>query len=112
MTGIAKHKFARISATKARPVINLIRGLSVDEALGVLSLTNRRAATMIDKVLRSAWANVIQVDPQADEEDYRVSETRIDGGPMYKRIRPRAMGRAVRVRKRTSHITVVLSNES
>jgi large subunit ribosomal protein L22 len=112
MTGTAQHKFARISATKARPVANLIRGLTVDQALGVLALTNKRAATMIDKVLRSAWANVHQVDSRADSEDYRVSELRIDGGPMFKRIRPRAMGRAVRIRKRTSHISLVLSNEA
>jgi len=91
---------------------DLIRGLPVNEALGVLALTNKRAAAVIDKVVRSAWANANQSDPRADEEAYRVSELRIDGGPMLKRIRPRAMGRAVRIRKRTCHITIVVSDES
>jgi large subunit ribosomal protein L22 len=111
MLAKAQHRFARISPRKARLVGDLVRGLRVNEALGVLSLTNKRAAAIIDKVVRSAWANVNQADPHADEESYRVSEVRVDGGPMSKRIRPRAMGRAVRIRKRTSHITVVVSDQ-
>jgi len=111
MKARAQHRFARISPRKARLVGDLVRGLPVNRALGVLAVTNKRAASIIDKVVRSAWANVNQADPRADEEAFRVSEVRVDGGPMIKRIRPRAMGRAVRIRKRTSHITVVVSNE-
>jgi len=111
MIAKAQHRFARISARKARLVGDLVRNLRVNEALGVLAVTNKRAATIIDKVVRSAWSNANQLDPHADEENFRVSEVRIDGGPMIKRIRPRAMGRAVRIRKRTSHITVVVSDE-
>jgi len=111
MIATAQHKYAPISPRKARLVGDLIRGLPVNQALGVLALTNKRAATIIDKVVRSAWANANQADSHADEETYRVSELRVDCGPMFKRIRPRAMGRAVRIRRRSSHITVVLSDE-
>ena len=111
MIARARHRFAPISARKARLVGDLIRGLPVTQALGVLALTNKRAATVVDKVVRSAWANANQADPHADEEAYRISELRIDGGPMFKKIRPRAMGRAVRIRRRSSHITVILSDE-
>jgi len=110
MKARAEHRFARISARKARLVAGLLRGLPVNQAMDVLMLTNKRGASLIDKVLRSAWANASQQDPHADEETYRVAEVRIDGGPMFKRIRPRAMGRAARIRKRTSHITIVISD--
>jgi len=110
MEARAQHKFARISARKARLVADLVRGLPVNKAMNVLTVTNKRAAAMIDKVVRSAWANLQQEFAHADEKDFRVSEIKVDGGPMFKRIRPRAMGRAVRIRKRTSHITVVVSD--
>ena len=112
MIATAQHKFARISARKARLVVDLIRGLPVERALNVLDFTDKHAASMVKKVLRSAWANASQLDPHADESAFRVSEVRVDGGPMFKRIRARAMGRAVRIRKRTSHITIVVSDEA
>ncbi|HUW30622.1 MAG TPA: 50S ribosomal protein L22 [Planctomycetota bacterium] len=111
MIATAQHRFARISARKARLVIDLIRGLPVSKALNVLTLTDKRASGMISKVLRSALANARQQDAHADEDAVRVAEARVDGGPMFKRIRARAMGRAVRIRRRTSHITIVLSDE-
>ena len=110
MIATAQHRFARISARKARLVVDLVRGLPVSKALNVLKLTPKRAAGMVDKVVKSAWANANQLDPHADEDTYRITEVRVDGGPMFKRIRARAMGRAVRIRKRTSHITVVVSD--
>ena len=111
MIARAQHRFARISARKARLVIDLIRGLPVSKAFNVLMLTDKRASGMIAKVLRSAWANAHQQDAHADEDTVRVAEARVDGGPMFKRIHPRAMGRAVRIRKRTSHITVVVAEK-
>jgi len=110
MISRAEHRYARISARKARLVADLIRGLPLNRALNVLTLTNKRAAGMFDKVVRSAWANAHQQDPHADEDTFRVAECRVDGGPMFKRIQARAMGRAVRIKKRTSHIVVVLSD--
>ena len=112
MIARAQHRFARISARKARLVIDLIRGLPVSRAFNVLTMTDKRAAGMIGKVLRSAWANAHQQDPHAEEDKVRVAEAKIDGGPMLKRIRARAMGRAVRIRRRSSHITIVLSDEA
>jgi len=111
MIATAQHRFARISARKARLVVDLVRGLPVSQALNVLKLTPKRAAGMVDKVVKSAWANANQLDPHADEDAYRVKEVRVDGGLMMKRIRARSMGRAVRIRRRTSHITVVVSDE-
>ena len=110
MEARAEHRYARISARKARLVVDLIRGLPVKRAFGVLMVTNKRASGMINKVLRSAWANAHQLDPHADEDAFRVAEVRVDGGPMFKRIRARAMGRAVKIKKRTSHITIVVSD--
>ena len=110
MEARAEHRYARISARKARLVVDLIRGLPVKHAFNVLAVTNKRASSMVNKVLRSAWANAHQQDPHADEDTFRVAEVRVDGGPMFKRIRARAMGRACRVRKRTAHITIIVSD--
>ena len=104
-------RFVRVSPTKARLVANLVRGKRVEEALSVLQYTHRAAARLIEKVLRSAVANAEHNHQVRDLESLRVARAFVDGGPMMKRIQPRAMGRAYRIRHRTSHITIVLSDE-
>ena len=100
-------KFVRVSAQKARLVADTVRGLPVEDALNVLAFTPKKAAELIRKVLVSAVANAEQL-PGIDVDSLVVKRVQVDGGPMLKRIRPRAMGRAYRIRKRTSHITVVV----
>ncbi len=104
----AVHRFARISPTKVRPTIDLIRGKAVEEALEVLQFTPTRAAGFVRKVLQSAVANA---GLDADPEELYVARAQVDSGPTRRGILPRARGRADRIRHRTSHITVVLSDE-
>lgn len=104
----AQHRYARMSATKARVVLDLIRGLPVDRAEDTLLHTNRAAAVAIRKVLDSAVANAEHND-QLDSTTLFVVACYADEGPTLKRWRPRARGRATRIRKRTCHITVVVS---
>jgi large subunit ribosomal protein L22 len=103
----AQVKFVRISAYKVREVLDLIRGLPVDEAIDVLRFTDRGAAQVVSKCLASAVANARQNDDQ-DEADLYVSACYADEGPTLKRWRPRARGRATRIRKRTCHVTVIV----
>jgi large subunit ribosomal protein L22 len=101
-------RYVRISPRKARVVADLIRGKDLEEALRILSLSPKGGAKVIEKVVKSAVANA-EVSPDINDVDaLYVKAIHVDGGPMWKRIRPRAMGRAYLVRKRTSHITVVL----
>jgi large subunit ribosomal protein L22 len=104
----AQHRYARMSATKARVVLDLIRGLPVDRAEEVLVHTERAAAAAIRKVLDSAVANAEHND-QLDSTTLYVVACYADEGPTLKRWRPRARGRATRIRKRTCHITIVVS---
>ena len=103
---IAKH--IRISPRKARQVIDLVRGKDVGEASGILRNVPKKAARIIEKVLNSAVANAENNHDMIAEELY-VSEAYVDEGPTLKRYRPRAMGMATQIRKRTSHITIVVS---
>jgi large subunit ribosomal protein L22 len=105
----ATHKYARISARKARLIIDMIRGRDVDEALSILQFTPNRAAPMISKTLTSAVANANEAE--ADVEMLYVKEARIDEGPTMKRFRPKDRGRAHSILKRTSHITVVVEED-
>ena len=106
---IAKHRFARITARKARLAADLIRGRDVNEALEVLQFSPRRAAVFYLKVLKSAVANANQIENLAGEpETLIIGEVVVDGGPMLKRFQARAMGRACTIRKRTSHMTIKL----
>lgn len=98
-------KFVRLSPQKARLVADEVRGLPVDKALATLKFSRQRAAGIIRKVLESAIANA-ENNNGADVDELRVSEIYVDQGPVMKRIRPRAKGRADRILKRTSHITV------
>ena len=98
-------KFVRLSPQKGRLLADLVRGKKVDEALNTLKFSRQRAAGIICKVLESAIANA-ENNNGADIDELRVSEIFVDEGPVMKRIRPRAKGRADRILKRTSHITV------
>ncbi|HET6498946.1 MAG TPA: 50S ribosomal protein L22 [Coriobacteriia bacterium] len=100
-------RYVRVSPRKARLVIDLIRGKSVDEAAAVLKFTPRAAAEVVEKVFLSAVANA-EKNLRIRRDDLYVSTAFVDEGPTLKRIRPRAQGRAARINKRTSHITVVV----
>ena len=109
METIAKHRYARTSAQKARLVADLIRGKKVGEAVGILHGTKSTTTESILKVLNSAVANADHNDG-ADIDDLKVAKIFVDEGPSMKRVMPRAKGRADRILKRTSHITVVVSD--
>ena len=103
----ASHRFARISPRKVRPLADLVRGKFADEALALLRFQPQRGARILEKVIRSALGNAD--DRRATHiEDLTIVDARIDQGPMFKRLRPRARGMAFLVRKRMSHIHVVL----
>ena len=108
-TATAKARFVRVSPTKARRVINLVRGKSVSEALDILRWAPQAASEPVAKVIASAAANA-QNNEGLDPSTLVVATIYADGGPTAKRIRPRAQGRAFRIRKRTSHITVVVES--
>lgn len=102
-------KFVRLSPMKGRLVADLVRGKKVDEAINILKFSNQRAAGIIKKVLDSAIANAENNDG-ADVDELKVSEILVDEGPVMKRMRPRAKGRGDRIIKRTSHVTVRVSD--
>jgi large subunit ribosomal protein L22 len=102
----AKHRFARISARKARLIIDLVRGRNAQEALNILKFTHNRSAGMISKILTSAVANANEAE--ADVDRLYVLDARVDEGPVMKRFQPKDRGRAHPILKRTSHITVVV----
>ncbi|MBS1836683.1 MAG: 50S ribosomal protein L22 [Actinobacteria bacterium] len=107
----AQHRHARMSATKARAVLDLIRGKSVVEARTILQFSERGAARTVAKVLDSAVANAANNNSIAPEELF-VATAYADEGPTLKRWRPRARGRATRIRKRTCHITIIVGQYS
>jgi large subunit ribosomal protein L22 len=102
---VAKH--VRISPNKARRVVNLVRGLPAKEALTVLQFAPQAASEQVYKVLASAIANA-ENNERLDPDALLVSEAFVDEGPTLKRFRPRAQGRAYRIRKRTCHITIAV----
>ena len=106
----ATHRHARISPRKVRPLADMIRGKFVDEALELLKFQPQRGARMLEKVLRSAVGNAQDADQNPGRvvslERLVVVDARVDPGPMFKRIRPRARGMAYLIRKRMSHIHV------
>ena len=108
-TAVAKARFVRISPTKARRVIDLVRGKSVTEALDILRWAPQSASEPVAKVIASAAANA-QNNDGLDPTTLVVATIHADEGPTAKRIRPRAQGRAFRIRKRTSHITVIVES--
>ena len=110
MNSTATSRFNRISARKARLVADTVRGMGVEEAIRTLELMPKKAAPIIQKTILSAVANAKQHDENIglSEEDFVVHEIKVDEGPTFKRIRARAQGRAFRIRKRTSHVKVVV----
>lgn len=103
----AKHRFARIAPRKARLVMNLIRGKSCGEALEQLQFNARRPARFIEAVLKSAMVNADE--QEADMPRLVVKEARVDGGPYFRRWRPKDRGRAHPIAKRTSHLSVTVA---
>jgi len=103
-------KYIRISPQKARLVVDLIRGKKVEDAREILNFSRKRSGELVGKVLKSAVANAAQ-NPNIDEKILFVKEILIDQGPSMKRWRARAQGRAASIKKRMSHITVVLDEK-
>jgi large subunit ribosomal protein L22 len=103
-------KYIRVSPQKARLVVDLVRGKKLEEALKILAFTRKYSAGVVVKVLKSAAANARQ-NPNIDENILYVKTIHVDQGPSLKRWRARAQGRAASIKKRMSHITVILSEE-
>jgi large subunit ribosomal protein L22 len=103
------HKYAKMSPRKVRYVMDLVRGKSVNNALEILRFTEKRAAYIIDKVIRAAMASANE-GMEGDVDALCVSEARVDVGPVRKCFRPRARGTSARILKRSSHITIILSD--
>lgn len=105
----ATHRHARISARKVRPIADLIRGKHADEALDILKYMPQRGARLLEKVLKSALGNA--EDRRATNiDDLVVVDARVDGGPMFKRVRPRARGMAFMVKRRMAHIHIKVAD--
>jgi large subunit ribosomal protein L22 len=109
MESLAKHRFAHISAQKARLVADQIRGLPAGQALNVLKFSPKKAARLMGKVLESALANA-EHNAGADVDELRVSRVLVDEGPGLSRFHARAKGRGNQITKRTSHITVAVGD--
>jgi len=109
MQAVAKLRHARVSPQKLRLVVDQIRGLRVEKALNVLAFSNKQAAGMVKKLLESAIANA-EHNEGADVDELRVSGAWVDEGPVMKRVQARAKGRANRIVKRTSHVTVTVAD--
>ncbi len=108
----ATARFVRVPPRKVRLVLDQVRGKRVSEALQVLPYIPRAAARLVEKVLRSAIANAEHNHQVRTLDDLRIVQAFADGGPSMKRVQPRAMGRAFFIRHRTSHLTIVLSDET
>ena len=108
MEARAKARFVRVTPRKARRVVDLIRGMPADQAQATLAFAPQAASDPIGKVLASAIANAEQA--RLDATSLVVSRAWVDEGPTLKRFRPRAQGRGYRINKRTSHITVIVSD--
>lgn len=104
-------KYAKITPRKARRVVDLIRGKGAAEALVALRYMPYRGAKHVEKLLKSAMSNAEQKSSHVDIDRLRVKTVFVDHGPMMKRMEPRAMGRANVIKKRSSHITIILSEE-
>ncbi|MEE8077044.1 MAG: 50S ribosomal protein L22 [Candidatus Binatia bacterium] len=104
-------KYIRVSPRRARLVIDQIRGKKVEEALDILKFTPKRSAAIVAKVLRSAIANA-ESTQSVDVDRLYIKRVAVDEGGMWKRFMPRAQGRATRIRKRLSHVTVVIDERT
>ncbi len=105
-------RYEKVSPRKARLVVDMIRGRDVQEALDILRDSPKAVARTIEKIVRVGVANAENTKDIADVDVLYIKEAYVDQGPTVKRFRPRAMGRATRIRKRTSHITIILDEKS
>ena len=111
MEAKAIHKYARLTPRKARRVVDLIRGKKAGDAMLSLRFMPYRGARFVEKILKSAMANAEVKSPNLDTEELLVSRAFVDAGSTMKRMEPRSMGRANVIRKRSCHITVVLTEK-
>lgn len=111
MEAKAIHKYARLTPRKARRVVDLIRGKQAGDALLALRFMPYRAARFVEKIVRSAMANAEQKNANVDSESLVISNAFVDVGSTMKRMEPRAMGRANVIKKRSCHITVILTEK-
>ncbi|MGC9973561.1 MAG: 50S ribosomal protein L22 [Bryobacteraceae bacterium] len=109
MEARAEARYVRVSAQKARLVVDLIRGRNAGEAINILRATNKRIAPAVEKVLRSAIANAENRSADVDVDKLVVSEAYVNEGPRMKRVRPAPMGRAYRYQRRMAHIAITVS---
>jgi large subunit ribosomal protein L22 len=108
----AEARYVRVSAQKARLVVDMIRGQQAGDAINILSVTNKRIAPAVEKVLRSAIANAENKSEDVDVDRLFVAEAYVNEGPRMKRIRPAPMGRAYRYQRRMAHIVVKLGERA
>jgi large subunit ribosomal protein L22 len=111
MKARAEARYQRVSAQKARLVVDEIRGLPVGDALNTLRFTNKRIAPVVEKLLQSAIANATNRSNDVDVDKLVVTEAYVNEGPRQKRIRPAPMGRAYRYQRRTAHIALTVADE-
>jgi large subunit ribosomal protein L22 len=109
MEARAEARYVRISAQKARLVVDLIRGRNAGQAINILRVTNKRIAPVVEKVLRSAIANAENRSADVDVDKLVVTEAYVNEGPRMKRVRPAPMGRAYRYQRRMAHIAITVS---
>ena len=111
MEAIARRRFIRQSPYKIRYVLKTVKGLNINSAINKLSLTNKKASSYIIEVLNSAVSNMVNTESDVDNNNLFIKTAYVDEGPVMKRFRPAAMGRATGIRKRTSHLTIIISSE-
>lgn len=114
MEAVAKARFIRQSARKVRRTLDLIRGRDVETALNLLHFAPQKASQVIEKTIHSAVSNYLQAEEASntDAEELFVKEAFVDEGPTMKRFRPASMGRASRIKRRSSHLTVVVTEKA
>jgi len=108
MEAVAKKRFIRQSPYKIRYVLRTVKGLGVNDAINKLSLTNKKASDYIIEVIKSAISNMMNANDGVDSDYLFIKTAYVDEGPVMKRFRPAAMGRATAIRKRTSHLTIII----
>ena len=111
MEALAKSKHIKQSVKKIRFIIELIKDLSAENAIRKLEFTNKKSANHINKTIKAAVSNLLQKDAQINKDNISIKSIYADEGPTMKRFRPAAMGRAVPILKRTSHLTVIVENK-
>ena len=111
MEAIARKRFIRQSPYKIRYVLRTVKGLTVDKAINKLALTNKKASSYIVEVLKTSVSNIMNKDGNINTDELFIKTAYVDEGPVMKRFRPAAMGRATAIRKRTSHLTIIISNK-